>query len=111
MDFHLETDTRVTSIHEQLKETHPHIPTQSENLIHNKFQCTWQVLEAVLTDFHLETDTRVTSIHEQLKETQLMLEDEVERLEEYFKDKVMEAEMRLDEKFEKVWRMGRGGQG
>lgn len=79
------------------------IPTQSQNFNVNKIQCIWQVLEAVLTDFHLETDTRVTSIHEQLKETQLMLEDEVERLEEYFGDKVMEAEMRLDEKFEKVW--------
>lgn len=33
-----------------------------------------------------------------------------QRLEEYFKDKVMEAEMRLDEKFEAVWgKRGEGG--
>ena len=57
----------------------------------------FQVVESIMAQNQVETERRLDRLHEQIKEQEIMLEDEVARLEVYLGEKLDAADLKLDE--------------
>lgn len=55
------------------------------------------VLESIMAQNQVETDRRLDRLHEQLKEQEIVLEDEVARLEVYLGERLDAVDLKLDE--------------
>jgi hypothetical protein len=55
-----------------------------------------------LAEYNDKTDTRLSGLHEQVKEAELMLEDEVGRLEELMGDRLAASDQKMEDRLAQV---------